>query len=164
MIGSLRGLGQTCMRTGELQRAALLFGAVQGLRDSIGAGYPAPRPRYQQSIDRLRKELGEDRFASLWEEGRALPPAELVEQEVARAAAAHSEPVPNARQVAPNELTARELEVARLLHAGYSNREIGAALFISERTAQSHVQHILDKLGVKTRTAAATRAAELGVV
>jgi non-specific serine/threonine protein kinase len=164
MIGSLRGLGQTCMRLGELQRAALLFGAVQGLRDSIGAGNPAQRPRYQQSVDRLRKELGEERLSVLWESGRATPLDELVEQEIARVASANVKSAPKVQTVMPNELTAREREVIQLLYAGRSNREIGQALFISERTAQSHVQHILDKLGVNTRTAAATRATELGLI
>jgi DNA-binding NarL/FixJ family response regulator len=54
--------------------------------------------------------------------------------------------------------------VLRLICAGRSNREISETLFISERTAQTHVQHILDKLGVRSRTAAAVRAAELGLV
>jgi ATP/maltotriose-dependent transcriptional regulator MalT len=58
----------------------------------------------------------------------------------------------------------REVEVLRLLCSGSSNREISAALFISQRTAQTHVQHILDKLGVSTRTAAAMRATELGLM
>lgn len=164
MIGSLRGLGQTCMRTGDLELAVRLFGAVQGLRDAIGAAEPKPRARYQQSVDRLRKELGEAHFASLWETGRAMPLGELVEQEVARAAVASSNPVSRTQAKLPNELTARECEVLQLLYAGRSNREIGDELFISERTAQSHVQHILDKLGVNTRTAAAARAVELGLV
>jgi DNA-binding NarL/FixJ family response regulator len=49
-------------------------------------------------------------------------------------------------------LTARELEVAGLVAAGKSNREIASALFLSERTAQNHVQHILTKLGFSNRS------------
>ncbi len=164
MVGSLRGLGQTCMRTGELETAGFLFGAAEGLRDAVGAPALKLRPRYQQSVDRLRKELGEQRLAALWESGRTMPLAELVEQEIARAAATSSELAPRARPVSLNELTVREREVVQLISAGLSNREIGAALFISERTAQTHVQHILDKLGVSTRTAAAVRATELGLI
>jgi predicted ATPase/DNA-binding CsgD family transcriptional regulator len=48
-------------------------------------------------------------------------------------------------------LTARELEVARLIGRGWSNRQIADALVISERTAQAHVQHILVKLGMHSR-------------
>ena len=49
-------------------------------------------------------------------------------------------------------LSARELEVAALVAAGRTNKEIAAELFLSERTAQNHVQHILTKLGVANRT------------
>jgi DNA-binding NarL/FixJ family response regulator len=56
-------------------------------------------------------------------------------------------------------LTKRELEVYSLLAEGRSNREIARSLFISEGTVKVHVQHILRKLGVRTRTEAAVRAA-----
>jgi putative flavoprotein involved in K+ transport len=61
------------------------------------------------------------------------------------------------RRVAPSdapELTTRELEVMRLVAAGESNRDIAAALTISENTVARHVQNILTKLGVQSRTAA----------
>jgi DNA-binding CsgD family transcriptional regulator len=48
-------------------------------------------------------------------------------------------------------LSARELEVARLVAAGATNREIGVALAIAPRTASTHVEHILRKLGVARR-------------
>ena len=59
--------------------------------------------------------------------------------------------VPSAR---PLGLAGRELDVLRLLVAGRSNREIAEALFISPRTAQTHVQHIFDKLDVDSRAGA----------
>ena len=46
------------------------------------------------------------------------------------------------------------MEVLRLLVAGHSNRDIAEALFISTRTAQTHVQHIFDKLDVDSRAGA----------
>ena len=55
----------------------------------------------------------------------------------------------------PYGLTRREREVLALLSAGRTNREIGEALFISEKTASVHVTHILDKLGVSSRVEAA---------
>ena len=57
-------------------------------------------------------------------------------------------------------LTDRELEVLRLVAAGKSNREIAAALVISEHTVARHVQNIFGKLGVSSRTAAGAFAFE----
>ena len=48
-------------------------------------------------------------------------------------------------------LTARELQVARLIAAGRSNKEIAADLVIAKRTAENHVEHILAKLGFTSR-------------
>ncbi len=56
--------------------------------------------------------------------------------------------------LAPANLSARELEVLRLLAEGYSNPAIAEALFIGTRTAQTHVQNILTKLGVNSRAEA----------
>ena len=61
-------------------------------------------------------------------------------------------------------LTGRELEVLRLVAAGQSNREIAAALVISPKTASVHVSNILAKLGAATRTEAAVKAHELGLL
>jgi DNA-binding NarL/FixJ family response regulator len=61
-------------------------------------------------------------------------------------------------------LTVRELEVLRLVAAGQSNREIAAALVISPKTASVHVSNILAKLAAATRTEAAVRAHELGIL
>ncbi len=60
-------------------------------------------------------------------------------------------------------LTAREREVLRLIAEGRSNREIGAALFISAKTASVHVSNILGKLGVASRTEAAALALREGI-
>jgi DNA-binding CsgD family transcriptional regulator len=58
-------------------------------------------------------------------------------------------------------LTARELEVARLVAAGSTNREIAAALFVSPKTVSSHIEHILTKLGAARRTEIAAWVAAL---
>jgi DNA-binding NarL/FixJ family response regulator len=58
--------------------------------------------------------------------------------------------------------TSRELDVLKLLVRGASNKEIAAALFLTEGTVKNHVTHILSKLQVTSRTQAALRARQLG--
>ncbi len=57
-------------------------------------------------------------------------------------------------------LTDREQEVLRLMAGGYSNKEIGDALGVSERTVKNHVSSVLGKLGVRDRTRAVLKALE----
>ncbi|UUZ82967.1 response regulator transcription factor [Paenibacillus sp. P26] len=60
-------------------------------------------------------------------------------------------------------LTKREQEVLRLIASGKSNKEIGEALFITEKTVKTHVSHLLDKLGLADRTQAAIFAVKHGL-
>jgi LuxR family transcriptional regulator, maltose regulon positive regulatory protein len=62
------------------------------------------------------------------------------------------------------QLTAREIEVLRLLSAGKANREIAGELYVTVNTVKHHVTHILDKLGATNRTEAVALARELGVL
>ena len=64
-----------------------------------------------------------------------------------------TEPVRAAGKI---ELSKREREVAQLVAKGLSNREIATRLYVSERTVDNHVHHILDKLGVDSRVQVAT--------
>lgn len=61
-------------------------------------------------------------------------------------------------------LTAREVEIIRLMTGGYSNREIAGALYLSEGTVKNHVSNILSKLGVRDRTRAVLKSIEKGIV
>jgi len=61
-------------------------------------------------------------------------------------------------------LSRRELEVVRLIASGRRNREIASELYLSPRTVDMHVRNILGKLGCRSRTAAAARARELGLL
>ena len=61
-------------------------------------------------------------------------------------------------------LTPRELEVLKLVASGSSNREIGRTLLLSEATVKSHLVHIYDKLGVRSRTSAVAAARKQGVL
>jgi DNA-binding NarL/FixJ family response regulator len=62
------------------------------------------------------------------------------------------------------ELSARELEVLRLLVAGASNKAIAARLSLSENTVKSHISHIFGKLGVQSRAEAVAAALQRGMV
>jgi two-component system NarL family response regulator len=69
-----------------------------------------------------------------------------------------------AKRAAGSTLTNREIEVIDLIAQGMRNKEIAAALGISEETAQVHVKHILAKLKVKDRSAAITVALKRGII
>jgi DNA-binding CsgD family transcriptional regulator len=78
-------------------------------------------------------------------------------------------PVPAGRAVGhaadgPVPLTRREREVAVLVAAGVSNRQIASRLTITERTAENHVGHVLAKLGVRSRAAIGAWAAQQGLL
>ncbi|WP_404475288.1 response regulator [Microbacterium aerolatum] len=62
------------------------------------------------------------------------------------------------------QLTGREREVLLLVDEGAANKEIAARLFISESTVKTHVVHLLEKLGVVSRAAAASEARRLGLI
>ncbi len=69
-----------------------------------------------------------------------------------------------AERLSGNALTDRETEVLRTIVAGKSNKEIAAALFISEATVKTHINNLLSKLGATDRTQAARIALQRGIV
>lgn len=111
--------------------------------------------------DRAQALASADQAAGLARSG-----GDLVTLREARSVAARAERMPgraNVRtQVEP--LSARELEVLRLVAAGRSNREIGAELFISVGTVKTHVHSIVGKLGAPNRVNAIVRAREVGLI
>jgi DNA-binding CsgD family transcriptional regulator len=87
--------------------------------------------------------------------------------EALRAAPDQAGPTARGRPAAPADrygLTAREVEVLRLVASGRSNRALAEDLYISRRTAQTHVQNIFTKLGVNSRAEAVKLAVEHGLV
>lgn len=96
------------------------------------------------------------------------PPAELLD--AIRTVAAGRKRIPSdvaaklAERMNSPELTARELDVLRLLVAGRSNKEIGTALTIAEGTVRAHLNSIFQKLAAQDRTHAATIAIKRGLV
>lgn len=69
-----------------------------------------------------------------------------------------------AQRIPVSELTPREMDVLKLIVKGLSNKEIAAALQITEGTVKGHVNIILTKLGVSDRTQAATTALQRGIL
>jgi non-specific serine/threonine protein kinase len=131
-------------------RAAILLGAAAAARDAIPATLPAPlRPHHDATYATTGTALGQAAFAAGLAKGRALSPAR-------RIAAALEEPATAGRAAGVQDpgvrLTAREAEVAALVAEGLSNKEIARRMVISPRTAETHVQHIMDKLGFTARS------------
>jgi len=78
--------------------------------------------------------------------------------------AAQSGPSMSDSFVKPQPLTERELDILRLVVAGYSNREIAAAIHLAPGTVKNHVSSVLLKLGVRDRTRAVIKALDLGLL
>jgi DNA-binding NarL/FixJ family response regulator len=75
-----------------------------------------------------------------------------------------SKPVERTVTQQVDQLTDREIEVLRHLSTGASNRDIAAALFISENTVRNHVRNILEKLHLSNRVQAAAYAVREGFI
>ena len=104
--------------------------------------------------------LGNAVYEQARAEGRAHAPDAIV-AEALDALEAVERSAPEERGTAPDhELTAREVEVLRLVAAGRTNAEIAEALFVSRRTVTSHVERIFAKLGVHSRAEAGAVARE----
>jgi DNA-binding NarL/FixJ family response regulator len=92
-----------------------------------------------------------------------LIPQPQIEPSSAEKGQESKKPVPSAEQH-PAGLTAREVEVLRLVAQGATNRQIAATLHISDRTVNTHLTNILNKIGCENRTAAAAFALQNGLV
>ncbi len=79
-------------------------------------------------------------------------------------AQAPNDTLPSAGQPLIEALSGRELEVLELVAAGLSNRDIAARLFVSVGTVKTHVHHVCAKLAASSRTQAAARARDLGLL
>ena len=131
--------------------AARLYGAEQMLWRSIPAALPAPVVAlHHNHREATRRALGARRWAACHEEGSFLDRSAAV-----ALALGQSSPDPVREEVHPqvtvDPLTERQLEVATLVTLGMTDRQIAARLVISPRTAESHVEHILTRLGLRNR-------------
>jgi predicted ATPase/DNA-binding CsgD family transcriptional regulator len=156
------------------ERAARLLGASQAVWRTSGAKVDETTAYSvfdRRSEDALRSALGSAKFESTrFEEAFAEGAAYSFDQAVALALgedgdapgseAAATSPAPRLGPGAPDLLTPRQWEIAGLLAEGLTNREIAARLVISQRTAETHVNHILTKLGMTSRTQVASWVAQ----
>jgi predicted ATPase/DNA-binding CsgD family transcriptional regulator len=159
----VKSLGAVAAIAGNAEQGTRLFGAAEAMRERFGyAEQPtAELLRLEQAVAPARDHMSADAFAAAWSAGREMPLDEAIAEalEVARKVTLEQPPAPEA----PTGLTQRELEVLRLLVEGLSDKEIAEALGMSRRTASKHVETILGKLDVPSRTAAATYANRHGL-
>jgi len=116
------------------------------------------RPRHDRSVTAIVQAIGEKAFVAAFARGRAM----TIEQGVAFAVADEQAPrrAPVAKAPDP-ELTRRQLEIARLIEADLTNRQIADRLFLSERTVETHITNMLNKLGLNSRVQLSRWLAEL---
>jgi non-specific serine/threonine protein kinase len=151
---ALDRVGAALHLAGSPRQAARLFGAAAALRESTGDTLFAEEDAdLARRFAAVREALGDDVDDALRESGRTLPFDRALAEAIALAEAALADVQPGAAPELAG-LTRRERDVLRLLADGRTDKEIADALFISPRTASSHVSAILAKLGVETRTAA----------
>jgi len=151
-IGQKRAIGQSLLvaaavaaNRGEDARAVQLAAATEAMRSAIGSPLTdGDLVYFRPAMDAARARLGEPAHETARAEGLRLSLADAATLALA--------PPRAAARTGPGPLSARELEVAELVARGLTNREIADALVISPHTAIRHVEHILNKLGLRSRT------------
>jgi predicted ATPase/DNA-binding CsgD family transcriptional regulator len=159
---NLQGIGVTLAAQGRLAEAARLWGAAEALCAALEAPLPPDERAFvARARAAVRAELGEEAFTVAWAEGQVM----TLEQALAAVGhiALSSQPpaqatrsARRARQHLPSshDLTAREVEVLRLVARGLTDAQIAEALVISPRTVNAHLRSIYTKLNIPSRNAA----------
>jgi DNA-binding CsgD family transcriptional regulator len=163
----LIGLGATASAEDQAEVAVMLFTAGQAALAALGTElWHSNQADYQRWRGVATQSLEPEAFDA----GRA-PGADLSVEDALALDQVTREVAPQSQHrrartravAATNALTTRELEVAQLIAAGLTNRQIDEALVIAEKTAANHVQRMLDKLGLHSRAQLAARSAALGL-
>jgi len=173
--GCLEGFARAAAAQGDHRRAARLFGAGGALEEALGrkgrgsvfagAEVDFDQSDHDRRVKLARAGLGEAGFAAALSEGRAMTLEQATDYALAATDALSSKVQEKERleKAGTVLLTAREHEVATLVAQGLTNRQIAARLVITERTAETHVQNILNKLGFTSRAQIAAWAAQRGL-
>ena len=165
MSRALIDLADVASANHHFEHAARLLGAAQAINESIGAS-----ESFVDDTARLRaiavvtERLDASSLTEAWEAGRAMSWDDAIAEAMTSTLPVRETPKQPGDRIPEFGLTTRELEVLRLLVAGHTDRQIAEDLFISRRTAQGHVASIFNKLGVNSRTAAATAALRDGLI
>src|SRR5579884_1183531 len=163
VAASLEGLAALEAGQGAPRQAGRLWGAAEVLREAIGAPmHPIHRASYEQALALAHRELGERAFAEAMAEGRSMTPEQVLATPAPASTPAQVPPrslasAPPRKPVTyPYGLTAREMDILRLIVQGWTDAQIAEHLVISPRTVNRHTTSLYSKLGVSSR-AAATR-------
>jgi len=147
----LLSVARTAAAQGHFEQVARISGAIGNLHDSLGASVKVPfRERYERNLLAAEQSLGRQRFGDLMALGAAMTPAEAVAAAFDPAGAQVSSTTRDDPATPIHSLSRREREVLRLI-PGRTAREIGQELFISESTVRTHIEHILNKFGLRTQ-------------
>ena len=152
--------GSALART-DAKLAVALLACADATREQLGTPLPpAEAPDRDAALDRLRRRLSADAFATAWSQGCATGLDEAIDDAILAIEGLDADDTPGAVPI----LTPRELAVLELLVQGHTNQEIAATLYISPSTAGVHVSNILRKLRAKRRVDAAGLAHQLGLL
>ncbi len=167
----LQRIGVAVAGQGRPVEAAWLWGAAERLCEALQVAlHPIERAFVVRAAAATHAALGEPTFKTAWVEGRAMTPEQVLAslQDTARSGppatrtstrtAADHQRLPSSSP--PGNLTAREMEVLRLVAQGLTDAQIAEALVISPRTVNAHLRSIYRKLGIPSRTAATRYALE----
>jgi predicted ATPase/class 3 adenylate cyclase/DNA-binding CsgD family transcriptional regulator len=139
---------------GSQWEAARMFGAAEAIRNRTGlVRFKIYDAGYERWVATVRSALDRDELDRAWDEGAALSTDEVIAYAV-RGHAGRKRPASGWTSLTPTER-----DVVRLVAEGLTNRDVGARLFISPRTVQTHLTHIYAKLGVTSRVQLAQEAA-----
>ena len=163
LAACLEGLAALDAAQGAPRHAARLWGSAEVLREVMGTPlHPVYQANYEQVRAQVRATLGEQAFRTAWTEGRSVTPEQALAAREGREGATSMPQLPSAAQPPsyPAGLTAREVEVLRLIAQGWTDAQIAEHLVISPRTVNRHTTSLYNKLNVSSRAAATRYAIE----